>query len=77
MTEMGRAAVYTGLGQPFEIKEYPVPDPEPGAILVKLTLANICGSDLHMWRGDINLAALGAPIPTILGHEMSWLRGTA
>lgn len=71
MTKMGRAAVYTGLGQPFEIKEYPVPDPEPGAILVKLTLANICGSDLHMWRGDINLAALGAPIPTILGHEMT------
>ncbi len=71
MTEMGRAAVYTGLGQPLEIKEYPVPDPEPGAIVVKLTLANICGSDLHMWRGDIDLGALGAPLPTILGHEMT------
>ncbi|MFC2027966.1 alcohol dehydrogenase catalytic domain-containing protein, partial [Chloroflexota bacterium] len=71
MTEMGRAAIYTALGQPLEIKEYPVPDPEPGAILVKLTLANICGSDLHMWRGDIDLGALGSPLPTILGHEMT------
>jgi D-arabinose 1-dehydrogenase-like Zn-dependent alcohol dehydrogenase len=71
MTEMGRAAVFTTLGQPLEIKEYPVSDPEPGAILVKLTLANICGSDLHMWRGDIDLGALGAPLPTILGHEMT------
>jgi threonine dehydrogenase-like Zn-dependent dehydrogenase len=24
-----------------------------------------------MWRGDINLAALGAPLPVILGHEMT------
>jgi len=67
----GRAAVYSGLGHPFEIKEYPVPEPEPGAILIKVSRANICGSDLHMWRGDIDLAALGAPLPAILGHEMT------
>ena len=70
MVEKGRAAVYTGLGQPMEIREYPVPEPEPGAILIKVSRANICGSDLHQWRGDINLAALGAPLPAILGHEM-------
>lgn len=71
MVEKGRAAIYKGLGQPFEIKEYPVPEPEPGAILIKVTRANICGSDLHIWRGDIDIAALGAPLPMILGHEMT------
>ncbi len=71
MAEKGRAAVYTGFGQPMEIREYPVPEPEPGAILVKVTRANICGSDLHMWRGDVNLTALGAPLPAIIGHEMT------
>ena len=71
MTEKGRAAIYRGLGQPMEIVEYPVPDAEPGAILVKVSVANICGSDLHMWRGDMNLGAIGAPLPTILGHEMT------
>lgn len=71
MTDKGRAAVYTGLGQPFEIREYLVPEPEPGAILVKVTMANICGSDLHMWRGDLDLGALGAPLPAIIGHEMT------
>jgi D-arabinose 1-dehydrogenase-like Zn-dependent alcohol dehydrogenase len=71
MTDKGRAAVYTGLGQPFEIREYLVPEPGPGAILVKVTMANICGSDLHMWRGDMDVGALGAPLPAVLGHEMT------
>lgn len=70
MVEKGRAAIYKGLHQPMEIREYPVPEPEPGAILIKVSMASICGSDLHMWRGDIDLAALGAPLPIILGHEM-------
>jgi D-arabinose 1-dehydrogenase-like Zn-dependent alcohol dehydrogenase len=71
MGEKGRAAIYKGLGQPMEIKEYPVPEPEPGAILIRVTRANICGSDIHIWRGDIDIAALGAPLPMILGHEMT------
>jgi D-arabinose 1-dehydrogenase-like Zn-dependent alcohol dehydrogenase len=72
MVEKGRAAVYKAFGQPMEIKEYPVPEPEPGAILIKVRRANICGSDLHIWRGDINLTALGGTtLPAILGHEMT------
>ncbi|MCP4681663.1 MAG: alcohol dehydrogenase catalytic domain-containing protein, partial [Desulfobacterales bacterium] len=71
MGEKGRAAVYNGLGKPMEIVEYPVTDPEPGRILIKITRANICGSDLHMWRGDLDLAAIGMQMPLILGHEMT------
>lgn len=71
MTEKGRAAVYLGRGQPFGMREYPIPEPEPGALVVRISRANICGSDLHMWRGDLDLAALGAPLPAILGHEMT------
>jgi len=72
MTEMGRAAVYLGVGQPFEIREYPVPEPEPGAILIKITMATICGSDLHMWRGELDLVNhVGLQLPAIIGHEMT------
>lgn len=71
MAEKGKAAVYHGLGKPMVTQEFPVPEPEPGAIVVKLTRANVCGSDLHMWRGDLDLGALGAPLPVILGHEMT------
>ncbi len=63
-----RAAVFVGSGKPFDLREYPVPDPEPGAIVVKIHLTNICGSDLHQWRGDggSNLPEGGR----VLGHEM-------
>lgn len=70
MPETGKAAVFLDTGQPFEIREYPVPDPEPDAILVRITSAGICGSDLHVWRGDIRVAMFG-PGPRILGHEMT------
>lgn len=66
----GRAAVFVAPRQPFEIREFPVPEPEPGAILVKVRLCNICGSDLHAWHGDFQTTKIGGALPTILGHEM-------
>src|SRR5918911_3161549 len=54
MAATGRAAVFVGTGQPLEIREYPVPEPEPGAALVQIMLANVCGSDLHLWRGGLD-----------------------
>ena len=47
----GRAFVYTGAREPFEMREFPIPEVAPGAALVRLTLSNICGSDLHGWHG--------------------------
>src|SRR4029453_7383709 len=69
VTASGRAAVYVGAGQPFEIRDYPVPDPGPGAALVRMTLANVCGSDLHLWRGELDPAKRGRALPIHQGHE--------
>ena len=71
MPETGRVACLVEIHKPFELREYPVPDPEPGAILLKVARANVCGSDLHLWRGDIDMAAYGMPLPTVLGHEVT------
>lgn len=62
----GRAFVYTGVDQPFDLREYSVPEVEPGGILVRLTMSNICGSDLHGWHGETPREE-----PTIMGHEMT------
>ncbi len=64
----GKAAVFTEIGKPLEIREYPVPEVEPDALLVQVTLANICGSDLHFLKG-LGPGVKGG-IPQILGHEM-------
>jgi L-iditol 2-dehydrogenase len=41
------AALATGLRQ-IHCDEIPVPEPEPGKVLVRTSLASICGSDLHI-----------------------------
>ena len=51
----GKAAVFHGPGKPFELREVALPEVEPDAVLVRVSLANICGSDLHFWRGDAPL----------------------
>ncbi len=66
----GRVAVLPAYGGKFELREYPVPDPEPGAILVKLTRAGVCGSDLHIWRGEMKEIYGSPPRDLTFGHEM-------
>jgi len=65
----GTAAVFVGTGRPFELRQYPLLDPEPGGILARVITANVCGSDLHMWRGELDLERLKLPFPLALGHE--------
>jgi D-arabinose 1-dehydrogenase-like Zn-dependent alcohol dehydrogenase len=67
----GRVAAFYGAGKPMQIKEYTVCDPEPGGIVVKMSIANVCGSDLHQWRGEFDVERFGRPYPQILGHEMT------
>src|SRR6266540_3235597 len=62
MAETARLAVFHGTGRPFEIREYPVPDPAPGAMLIKIALANVCGSDMHYWRGEQDYVKMGQPL---------------
>ena len=64
----GRQVILKAYGQPFEIQEYDIPDPGPGDIVLKITQAGICGSDLHTWRGDTE----ANPVPPqgrAMGHE--------
>ena len=66
----GRVAVLPAYGGDFELREYPVPDPEAGAILVRLTRAGVCGSDLHIWRGEMKEVYGSPPRDLTFGHEM-------
>lgn len=71
MTATGRAALFFGPGKPMELVELPVPEPRPGAMVVRVSRANICGSDLHIWRGDGFLGFMARDDGRIIGHEMT------
>lgn len=61
-----RAAVLRGIGEPLVIEVLPLPDPEPGALLVRLDRTTLCGTDAHLWQGFLP----GVELPIVLGHEM-------
>ena len=66
----GRIARFDEPGKPFEIEAVPVPEAGPGQILIRVSRANICGSDVHAWHGTFATRGLGGQLPTVLGHEM-------
>lgn len=60
-----RASVLETFKQPLVSREYPLPASlEPGAALVRTEMAGICGSDVHLWKGELPIN-----LPVILGHE--------
>ena len=61
----GKAAVMTAINGDLELRTFPVPKPEEGGILVRITCCTICGSDVLAWMGRKK-----SHIPMILGHEI-------
>jgi len=47
----GKAAVFTGVGKPIEIREYPLLPVKQGEVLVRISMCSVCGSDYHTWAG--------------------------
>jgi threonine dehydrogenase-like Zn-dependent dehydrogenase len=64
----GLAALVTAWGKPLQLREFPLPAPEPGALLVRVERATICGSDVHLWEGAL-ARSFPIELPVILGHE--------
>jgi threonine dehydrogenase-like Zn-dependent dehydrogenase len=58
----------------LEVREFPLPDPEPGAVVLQMSMSGICGTDKHTFRGEVMQYA-GTPherqieYPLICGHE--------
>jgi 2-desacetyl-2-hydroxyethyl bacteriochlorophyllide A dehydrogenase len=48
------------------VREAPVPEPGPGEVLIRVERAGICGTDVHIYKGEYI-----SPYPIIPGHEFS------
>ena len=58
----------------YDICQYPLPEPAPGCVLVKMEISGICGTDKHTFQGYTGqYGGAGAPrqipFPIIQGHE--------
>jgi threonine dehydrogenase-like Zn-dependent dehydrogenase len=62
-TGTGRIAALVGPAS-AELQEYPLPDPGPGAVLLRVRRANVCGTDVHQWHYESLLLREAG-----LGHE--------
>ena len=70
--ETGKAMVWTAIDTPLEPREYPLPAVEDDAMLVKITMSCICGSDLHTYKGEyVGRLKPTKDKPLIMGHEMT------
>ncbi|SEH65076.1 L-iditol 2-dehydrogenase [Mycolicibacterium rutilum] len=62
-----RAAVLVEPGR-IELQDRPVPRPDPGDVLIRVSSVGVCGSDTHYYRhGRIGDFVVTAPL--VLGHE--------
>lgn len=52
-------------GHKLEFFQYDVPDPAPGGLVAEVTQTNVCGSEVHMWRGEFGRRGI------MPGHEMA------
>jgi len=60
-----KASILEKFNAPLRVCEFPLPSRlEPGAALVRTVMAGICGTDVHLWKGELPIA-----LPVILGHE--------
>ncbi|MBI3863264.1 MAG: zinc-binding dehydrogenase [Planctomycetia bacterium] len=59
------AAVFDGSAGEIELREFPLPHPHEGEILVRVLGCTLCASDRHSFEGRRVV-----PVPTVLGHEI-------
>jgi S-(hydroxymethyl)glutathione dehydrogenase/alcohol dehydrogenase len=63
-TRTVRAAVLAAPGARVEMAEVELAPPRAGEVEVAIAAAGVCGSDLHVVRGE-----WAVPMPVVLGHE--------
>jgi S-(hydroxymethyl)glutathione dehydrogenase/alcohol dehydrogenase len=64
--EMMRAAVLESAPGPLRIETIPIPQPNAGEVLVRVSACGVCHTDLHVIKAEVAF-----PTPAVLGHEIT------
>ncbi len=63
-----RALVKAESAPGLKLQDEPKPEPGYGDVLIRVGMASICGTDMHIWKWD-EWAQKTVPVPLIVGHE--------
>ncbi|MGF6885168.1 threonine dehydrogenase-like Zn-dependent dehydrogenase [Nocardia sp. GAS34] len=56
--------VMPGPEAPLQVRSTPLPEVEPGGVLLRTLGSEVCGTDVHLWHGQLS----GVPYPITPGH---------
>ena len=77
--KINRCWCVTEHGRPLSLFEQPCPQPAGREVLVRITAAGVCHSDVHLWDGyydlgggnKLRLQDRGIALPLVMGHEIA------
>lgn len=52
-----------------ELQQVPVPEPNASQVLIRVSAAALCGTDLHVYRWNTWARNAGIQLPVVMGHE--------
>lgn len=61
-----RAFLFTEPNKPMTLREFHMPRPKAGEVLIRTKACGVCHSDLHVIKGELPFAS-----PCVLGHEIT------
>ncbi len=61
-----RAMVFEQVGRPLREVQLPVPEPQPGQLLIRIDACGVCRTDLNLLDGEVEIASP----PRVLGHQI-------
>jgi D-arabinose 1-dehydrogenase-like Zn-dependent alcohol dehydrogenase len=67
----------TEFGKPLQQMDSPTPEPQGSEVLLRVSAAGVCHTDLHLWHGGydlgngrmLSLKERGVSLPLTMGHE--------
>src|SRR2546428_7323377 len=71
MTSMMKAAVkLKPAPKSTQVRNVPIPEPTPSELLIRVDIASLCGTDVHIYDWDA-WAAVRIKVPLVHGHEFA------
>lgn len=75
MADESAVAVVTQYNGPLEIRKVPIPALGPGAVLMKVEAATLCGTDAHRWMGHMTSLGQNNDMPFVYPFDVPFVPG--